>query len=121
MANVTRRILIVEDNPVLAQAIADLVQSMGYEVVGPLHNLDDALDHAKVHFALLDFDLGNGTDATPVAKTLAERGVPFAFTTATEVSVIRKVFERAIVIPKPVAPADLARVLPRDTQRASPP
>ena len=115
MANANRRILIVEDNPLLAQAIADLVQSMGYEVVGPVLNLDEALDRAKreaVHFALLDFDLGNGTVATPVAKTLAKRGVPFAFTSSTDVSVIRKVFQHAVVIPKPVAPADLAKVLP---------
>ena len=115
MSNAHIRILIVEDNPLLALAMRDMVEDMGYGVVGPLLNFRDGLDYAKisdVQFALLDFDLGNCKTAAPIAETLAARGVPFVFISGTDASVIRAAFVRAIVIAKPVAPRDLARVLP---------
>ncbi len=111
----TPKILIVEDDAMLAMAIESIVQDMGYWVIGPMHTLRDGLDHATtddVDFALLDFDLGNGTDATPIAEKLTARGIPFAFTTATDPKIIHRIFAGVIIIPKPIDEAQLERVLP---------
>ena len=104
-------VLIVEDNPLTAAEMENIVQDLGYGVVGPMLNLQDALDAAKIedlHFALLDFDLGNGTDATPIAEALTTRGVRFAFVTGTNPTVIHALFKSALVIPKPARSSDLA-------------
>lgn len=115
MVRADTNVLIVEDNPFIAETMGDMVHKLGYAVVGPMLNLNDALDRVKLpnlHFALLDFDLGHGTDATPIAEALTARGVPFVFTTGTNPRVIHALFKLAKVIAKPVGSSDLAGVLP---------
>jgi len=62
--------------------------------------------------SLLDFDLGHGTDATPIAEALSARGIPFAFTTGTDAAIIHKASGVATIIPKPVSEGQLMAVLP---------
>lgn len=109
------RILIVEDNPLTAAIMSIMVGDLGYLVIGPTLNLNDGLDHAnedEIDFALLDFDLGNGTDATPIAETLLARHVPFAFTTASDADMLRRLFGQVQVVGKPIREADLRQLLP---------
>lgn len=110
----TRRILIVEDDVLIALLMEELVRNLGHSVIGPMHNLNDGLDHARadeVDFALLDFDLGNGTDATPIAEALSDRAIPFAFATSSNPTVIQTLFASAPVLPKPISSSALEDVL----------
>ena len=81
---IVKRILIVEDEPLIALDIADLIAAQGAEIVGPAFTLDQAqaLAAAKaLDGALLDIDLGR-TLVWPLAETLHALGVPFAFVSA---------------------------------------
>jgi CheY-like chemotaxis protein len=103
-----RRILLVEDEPVIAFALEDLVADLGYEVVGPAFRLPEALDIAAsepLDAAILDVNL-NELTSYPVAERLRARGVPFLFATGyaesgvdwpDEVAVIAKPYSRGQV------------------------
>jgi len=78
------RILIVEDEYVLAMELHSSLESAGATVVGPVGSIDDALsvlEHAtELDAAVLDVNL-RGQKVFAVADALRERGVPFIFTT----------------------------------------
>jgi DNA-binding NtrC family response regulator len=74
-----RRILIVEDSPVVAQACQDMLTDMGCIVVGPATNMATALQLATdeaLDGAIVDINIRGGK-AFPVLKILDGRGVPF--------------------------------------------
>jgi len=76
-------ILIVEDHPVIAAEIADIIQRNGGQVLGPVSQLSEAIhliETAACDAALLDINLGYET-AYPAAEKLQSLGVPFAFLT----------------------------------------
>jgi DNA-binding NarL/FixJ family response regulator len=78
-----KRILIVEDEFIVAMNIAHEVATWGGVVVGPLATVDGALKAIKsadVDGAILDINL-RGTPAFPVADALANRHLPFVFAT----------------------------------------
>lgn len=77
------RILLVEDEPVIAFALEDLVSDLGYVAVGPAFRLSEALALAsdgEFEAAILDVNL-NDQASFPVADLLAEREIPFLFAT----------------------------------------
>jgi len=77
------RILVVEDDPMIAAVLAEIVQDTGAEVVGPAATLDEAERLARVNgisAALLDIRLAEG-EVWPAAQILADNGVPFVFCT----------------------------------------
>lgn len=79
-----KRILIVEDEPVLAMLIEDMVQELGYEPIGPAMTTEAALAltvSEKLDGAILDMNLGGGVPSTPIAESLKSRDVPFIFAT----------------------------------------
>ncbi len=74
-----RRILIVEDSPVVAEACEDMLRDMGCLVVGPATNMASALQLATeepLDAAIVDLNIRGGK-AFPVLRILADRGVPF--------------------------------------------
>jgi DNA-binding LytR/AlgR family response regulator len=78
-----RRILIVEDEFLLAMELELLLQQRGCLVLGPVSSVDRALaliDGERPDVALLDINL-KGERATPVAAALMARGVPFVLIT----------------------------------------
>ncbi len=78
------RILVVEDDFLLALRLEMLLDDAGYDVVGPAARLDQALALIKreaVDAAILDVNL-NGTMVFPLADALARQGAPFLFLTA---------------------------------------
>ncbi len=80
-----RRILVVEDDVVLADQLAEAVDAMGLEPVGPVGDLGAALALAEtqeLHGALLDVRLERGLRVYPVADVLWRRRIPFCFLTA---------------------------------------
>jgi CheY-like chemotaxis protein len=79
-----RRVLVVEDEYVMAQDLRQELEDAGAVVLGPVPTVADALDllayEAEPDAALLDVSLG-GEMVFPVADVLRERGVPFMFAT----------------------------------------
>jgi len=109
------RVLIVEDDVIIALMMVSIVEDLGYEVVGPSIDFNTALQIAKrdeLDFALLDFNLGQGEDAGPIAGILADRGIPFAFTTGLSPASIRATYGEATIISKPVVEKELFDLLP---------
>src|SRR5262249_18790165 len=79
-----KRILIVEDDWLIAQALADSFPQAGARVVGPVRSVTSALDAMRgdlPHAAVLDVLL-DGETTYPVADFLSEHGIPFVFATA---------------------------------------
>jgi DNA-binding response OmpR family regulator len=77
----TVRALIVEDEPLVAELLEDMLTEAGYEVVGCVGALDKALAFVETHscdFAVLDINL-RGKTTEPVAAVLRAKGVPFLF------------------------------------------
>jgi CheY-like chemotaxis protein len=78
-----RRILVVEDEYLLADELAQELGDAGAEVLGPVPTIERALavldENATPDGAILDVNLG-GVSVFPLADTLIERGVPVIFT-----------------------------------------
>lgn len=75
------RLLVVEDNSVLALDVEDMLLRNGAAQVDVVRTCEEALqriDSAAFDVALLDMRLAEG-DSLPVAHRLRERGIPFAF------------------------------------------
>ena len=74
------RVLVVEDDMLIAVHIEEILQGFGCVVVGPVGNLDAALrmaDDEALDGAILDVNIQGG-HVYPVAERLRARGVPFA-------------------------------------------
>src|SRR3954452_14801367 len=79
------RILICEDDPLIALGWSGLLIDEGYTVVGPAYRAEKALEMAYRHLptlALIDIDLGGTIDGISVAAELAPLGVAVVFITA---------------------------------------
>ena len=106
------RVLLVEDEPMIAFALEDMVLELGYEVVGPAFRLSEALELAgaeQFEGAVLDVNL-NEQRSYPVADLLRDRGIPFLFATGYAEGGVGWDGE-AVVIAKPYSRAQLARAL----------
>lgn len=75
------RVLVVEDEPVVAMCLEDILEELGCITIGPASQLREGLVLAErddVDLAILDINLG-GERSTAIAEALRGRGVPFAF------------------------------------------
>ena len=78
----TKRILVVEDSPVVGPFTADLLGELGYEVVGPAPTMAMArelIDGGAFDAALMDVHI-RGERVFPLCEALDDRGVPFVLT-----------------------------------------
>lgn len=106
-----RRILVVEDEPLVALLIEDLLLDAGAEVIGPAATVAAALALVaadRPEGALLDVNL-EGEFVYPVAEDLARRGTPFAFVTGYSQLGVDPSFGNVTVLPKPLPLGDFAR------------
>ena len=108
------KILVVEDNLLIAETIGDLVESCGCAVVGPIGDLEGGLallEEARPDGALLDINLA-GTLSFPLATALEARGVPFVFMTGyDEGTIFPREFSAVRRITKPFDHKEVAEVL----------
>ena len=99
-----RRLLLVEDEFVLALGLADALGDMGADVLGPVASVADALKLVEslpeIDAAILDVNLGN-EEVYPVADALSARGIPFLFATANARSTLPERFAQVEVCQKP--------------------
>jgi CheY-like chemotaxis protein len=109
-----RRVLVVEDEMMIAMLVEDMLSELGCAVVGPAHALDAALELARtargLDAALLDVNLA-GQPVFAVADALREKGVPAIFSTGYGDAGLREVDRGAPVLQKPFRAGDLARAL----------
>jgi CheY-like chemotaxis protein len=108
------RILVVEDNLLIAEVICDMLGEYGCEVLGPAPDLARGMalvDQDRPQGALLDINLG-GTFSFPLAGMLEERGVPYVFITGyDEGALFPPEFRNVRRISKPFDARDVAEVL----------
>lgn len=114
MTSEPKRIFIVDDEALIAFEMADALEDLGFEVVGPSTHLKDALDVAKeeeIDVACLDVNLGRGKTSEPIARILSERGIPYVYITAYEANQIKFLQPDDKVMRKPVSISDLKQAL----------
>nr|WP_246849320.1 PAS domain S-box protein [Rubellimicrobium arenae] len=99
-----RRILVVEDEVVVALDVAMALEALGHVVLGPVATVEQAmrtLDEGGCDAALLDINLGRET-SEPVARRLVEAGVPFLTVSAYSGRQQSPVFHRGRYLAKPI-------------------
>ena len=100
------RILVVEDEPIIALEIEHVLTDLGAAVVGPAHTLAQAqalVDTDDLSAAILDIRLGE-TEAWTVAEALHARSVPLLFHTGnSEADRLKATFTDCVVIAKPAS------------------
>lgn len=104
------RILIVEDEILIAMLLEDIVTDLGHVPVGPMMRLQPALsaaESADVDFAILDINLA-GQQSFPVADRLMERGIPFMFASGYGQAGTGGLYPGVPVIQKPYDPGQIA-------------
>jgi CheY-like chemotaxis protein len=110
------RVLLVEDEMLIAISIEDVLVEAGCEVVGPAATVDAALallrNGQKLDAALLDMNL-DGQSALPVADTLAENSIPFLVLTGYGPEALAGAHQHVPVLPKPFDHGELTRALRR--------
>ena len=97
-------ILIVEDEALIAIDLAEAIERVQGQPVGPVATVADALallDEKTIEAAILDANLLD-RDVTPLALALIERGIPFVIHTGTGVpQELAELYPHLPVIPKP--------------------
>ncbi len=110
------RILVVEDESLVAFLLEDMLEEMGCEVVASAARLSEGLEaaeHDGLDVAFLDVNLGGADRSFAIARRLEERGVPFAFLTAYGAGPVREEFPAVPVVLKPFLKHDLEQALAR--------
>ena len=99
-----RRILIVEDEYLIAMSLRDALENAGSVVVGPVPSVEKAIKTIEldphIDAAIVDVNLG-GVLAYPVADMLIARKIPFVFTSGYEDNVLRNRYAQVKNCPKP--------------------
>jgi two-component sensor histidine kinase/DNA-binding response OmpR family regulator len=106
------RILLVEDEALVAMMIQDYLSEFGYQVLGPVCTASEAAAKARDgHFeaAVLDINLGDGA-VYPIADILTARGVPFVFVTGYDAESIEPRFRKIPILQKPIEREALKRI-----------
>ena len=105
-----KRVLVVEDEAIIALLIEDMLVDLGCAVIGPAVRVDEAIriiaDDPAIDVAILDVNVA-GESVYPVAKVLAERDLPFLFATGYGDAAVGTDFKGRTVVTKPYRRNDL--------------
>jgi DNA-binding response OmpR family regulator len=107
------RILVVEDEFLVAALLQDVLESAGCTVSGPVARVAEALDtveHEDHDAAVLDVNLG-GERIDPVADALSRRRIPFMFVTGYGTAALPGEYAERPRLCKPFRMADLLGTL----------
>ena len=110
-----RRLLIVEDDYMIAIDLARELEERGAEIAGLAGSVEDAktlidTEGHRIDGAVLDVNLG-AERVYPVADALTARGVPFVFATGYDPWTIPKSYRAIPLCEKPIRASELARLL----------
>ncbi len=107
------RILIVEDEPMIALTLQDLLVEAGFEVPCVAGKLETALaliEGAGCDAAIVDANLA-GVSTSPAALALAARGLPFIVLSGYSAEQLQGAFPAALFMRKPCRPDKLIHTL----------
>jgi CheY-like chemotaxis protein len=125
-----RRLMVVEDEALVAMMMVGFVEELGFRSCGPFANIKEAaaaVRNGSCDGAVLDVNLG-GELVYPVADLLTDLGVPFVFVTGYSSDLVDERFNDVPILQKPVQVCDLEQALTslglptvvnRQTQRAA--
>ena len=116
------RVLVVEDEWLIAEDFGDILDRAGFEIVGPANTAEEArnlIRHEKFSAALLDINLSDGT-SFKLGGELTERGIPFAYVTGYNKTDLPDFASSHILLNKPISDSDLPAVVTRLLKRPSP-
>jgi CheY-like chemotaxis protein len=102
------RILILEDEGLIALDLEAIVRDLGCDVLGPVNHLEPALNIAErcqLDGAVLDIHLNGDSTSYPVAAALESRRIPFIFVTGIDKGGMASLFPGAAVVRKPFSQA----------------
>jgi CheY-like chemotaxis protein len=108
-----RRVLLVEDEPIVAWLLKDMLVDFGCSVVGPAADVNQALamiDAESIDVAVLDVNL-RGQMSYPIADVLVARGVPFVFSTGYDKDRLLDGYRTFPALQKPFHRSDLGDTL----------
>lgn len=108
------RVLVVEDEALVAMDLEMILEDLGCVVIGPAMRLDRAEELVKANVeadaAILDVNV-SGHQVFPLAALLAERGVPIVFATGYDRSGMPDEWNERPTLQKPYTVEDIARQL----------
>jgi CheY-like chemotaxis protein len=99
-----QRILIVEDEPLIAMMLEDFLEMLEREVAGSADNVAtslELLEQGGVDAAILDVNLRGGEQSWPIADALAERDIPFILATGGSGDAIAEAHRSRPILTKP--------------------
>jgi len=108
------RVLVADDNLLVTEFVRQILSELGCRIVGPIHDMDEALKVIKtceIDAALLDVQFGDA-NILFAAEALAARGIPFILTTGRgDLADLPDLLANAPVVPKPFDVGRLERVM----------
>jgi two-component SAPR family response regulator len=105
-----RRVLVVEDEVLVALDYCQNLQEAGAEVVGPFHTVDDALNcmgKGRIDVAVLDYALAD-RNSDDLQNVLESREIAFVVVTAYPLVLVRR-NDHQMVLSKPISPNTLGQ------------
>jgi CheY-like chemotaxis protein len=107
------RVLVVEDEVIVAMLVEDVLSELGYQVIGIATNLNQALAFARdrvFDLAVLDINLA-GEMSFPVADILRERRIPFLFVSGYTSGGLTEEYRSEPRLRKPFRTPDFAKAI----------
>jgi CheY-like chemotaxis protein len=109
-----RRILVVEDEYLIAMTLSEHLEEVGSIVVGPVSSVEKAIkaieSNQQIDAAVVDVNLG-GAMAFPVVDALLARNIPFIFTSGYEGDALRERYPQIKNCLKPYLFPEMERAL----------
>jgi CheY-like chemotaxis protein len=108
-----KRVLLIEDEPLVGMEMESELRSQGFEVIGPATHIESAnrlIAENTFDAALVDANL-DGHSAEEIAAALAQKGIPFAFATGYGRDALPEPFRDAVILAKPFGADRLTAVV----------
>jgi DNA-binding response OmpR family regulator len=97
------RLLVLEDEPLIAMMLRNWLAELGYETAGPAYTVQTALsliEGGPLDAAILDVSIGD-QDCSPAADELRRKGIPFALATGRSRDALASAYADAPLLSKP--------------------
>jgi CheY-like chemotaxis protein len=108
------RVLVLEDEFIIADEIASMLEEAGHSVIGPAASIDEAMSRLAgdemPDVAIIDANL-RGVSSLPVAERLRASAIPFCICTGYRSADLQRTFGDTVVLQKPVTPRALLAAL----------